>query len=75
MIQVNAKVHDKFSVEFKIGFRGTEDAAANDFAVFYYYTAKRTSIFFVYSVISFFYCFAHVFFICHKKLPYFQKKG
>lgn len=33
MIQVNAKVHDKFSVEFKIGFRGTEDAAANDFAV------------------------------------------
>ena len=33
MIQVNAKVHDKFSVEFKIGFRGTQDAATNDFAV------------------------------------------
>ena len=33
MIQVNVKVHDKFSVEFKIGFRGTQDAAANDFAV------------------------------------------
>ena len=33
MINVNTKIHDKFSVEFKVGFAGSEQDSVNDFTV------------------------------------------
>lgn len=33
MINVSTKIHDKFSIEFKVGFSGQESSAVNDFAV------------------------------------------
>lgn len=33
MINVNTKIHDKFSIEFKVGFTGSEKDQLNDFSV------------------------------------------
>jgi len=33
MINVNTKIHDKFSIEFKVGFAGSEQDKVNDFTV------------------------------------------
>ncbi len=33
MINVNTKIHDKYSIEFKVGFTGMEPKRANDFSV------------------------------------------
>ncbi len=33
MIQINTKIHDKFSIEFKVGFSGSERDHVNDFSV------------------------------------------
>ena len=33
MINVTTKIHDKFSIEFKVGFAGSEQDSVNDFTV------------------------------------------